>query len=152
MERRAVLATLGSLVALPGCVSDAPDRSTETEPETATDRSTETTTERNTETGRETTPEECGWPEFCEGSKLVEVTVSSRFSGSVVLEAGCRDEDVEMRPGETKTLERQVDAETCDVALYVDDRKAYADTIQSYESTTLRVDSGGNVHAETVEL
>ena len=69
-----------------------------------------------------------------------------------MLEAECRDENVEVRPGETRTITRQVDAETCDVVLYVNDREAYADTIQDYESTTLEVNSKGEVFDETIEL
>lgn len=132
MERRAVLAFLGTFIALPGCVSDVSERSPESEPNTTTD--------------------ECGWPQFCEGSTMVEVIVSSGLSGDVVLEAGCRDEDFEIRPGGTKTIKRQVDAETCDIAIYIDDQEAYKDIIQDYESTTLTVNSSGEVDAETVEL
>lgn len=131
MGRRAVIAALGSL-ALSGCVNDASERGNETE--------------------LDTTTEECGWPAFCEGSKIMEVTVSSSFSGAVVLEAECRDGDFVIRPGESKTTERQADAETCDVVLYVDGREAYNDTVQNYESTTLTIDSSGEVDAETVEL
>lgn len=132
MERRELLGFICPLVALSGCVSDPAESGPGSESRTTTD--------------------DCGWPQFCEGSTIVEVFVSSRFSGEVVLEAGCRDEDVEVRPGETKTVTRQVDAEACDIALYVDDREAYADTIQDYESTTLEVNSNGEVFDETVEL
>ena len=132
MERRAVLAFLGTFIALPGCVSDVPERSPESEPNTTTD--------------------ECGWPQFCEGSTMVEVRVNFGFSGDVVLETGCRDEDFEIQPGETKTIKRQVDAETCDVAIYIDGQEAYRDTIQDYESTTLTINASGEVDVETVEL
>lgn len=132
MERRELLAFICPLVALPGCVSVPSESGPESESGTTTD--------------------DCGWPQFCEGSTIVEVFVSSGFSGEVVLEAECRDEEFEIRPGETKTVTRQVDAEACGIALYVNAREAYSDTIQDYESTTLEVNSNGEVFDETVEL
>lgn len=83
---------------------------------------------------------------------MVKVTVNSRFSGEVMLETGCRNESSKIQPGETEIIARKVDAETCDIALYVDDREAYNGTIYDYESTTLRVNPGGGVERETVEL
>lgn len=83
---------------------------------------------------------------------MVNVTVDAGFPGEVLLETGCRDEDFRIQPGETETVARQVDAETCGIALYVDDREAYNDTIHDYESTTLRINSRGEVDDETVEL
>ncbi|AFK17898.1 hypothetical protein E6P09_03885 [Haloferax mediterranei ATCC 33500] len=132
MNRRKALVSLGSLVFAPGCVSDGSEETTETESDTTTD--------------------DCGWPQFCDGSKMVEVTVNTGFSGEVVLKPGCRDEDIEIQPGETKALTRQVDAEECAITLYVDGEEVYHDTIQDYESTTLRVGSSGEVTAETIEL
>lgn len=132
MERRGFLASLAPFIVFPGCVSDASKRSPEGESSTTTD--------------------DCGWPQFCKGSTIVEVRVSSRFSGEVVLETECRGESFEIQPGETKTITRQVDAETCDIALSVDNQEAYSDTVQNYESTTLEVNSSGEVYDETIEL
>ncbi|KAB1193607.1 hypothetical protein GJR96_09170 [Haloferax sp. MBLA0076] len=131
MKRRRVLAVAGSLVALSGCTSDASTRRSEDDAETT---------------------DECGPYQLCEGSEMLRVFVSPAFSGAVVLDAGCRDEEFEIRPGEGKTLRREADAETCDVTLYVDGQEAYSDTIQDYESTVLRVESSGEVDEETVEV
>lgn len=163
MERRAVLASLGTFVALSGCVSDESEGNPEGELTTTEDELTTTTngepistTEGDLSTTTEgdpsTTTDDCGWPQFCEGSTMVEVIVSSGFSGDVVLETGCRDEDFDLKPGDTKTIERQVDAETCDVTLYIDGRKEYDATIHDYVSSTLRVDSSGEVDEERKEL
>ncbi len=83
---------------------------------------------------------------------MVEVAVSGGFSGEVVLKPACREGDVELSPGETETLTREVDAETCDVTLLVDGEVAYDERIQDYEFVTLRVGSDGEVTVETVEL
>lgn len=131
MERRDLLAFLGPLLVLPGCVSNVTERSPEAE---------------------RTTTDECGWPQFCKGSTIVDVMVSTRFSGEVMLEAECRGEDFEIQSGETKTITRQADAETCNVTLSVNNEEAYNATIQDYESTTLEVNSHGEVYKETVEL
>ncbi|MCO8267886.1 hypothetical protein NKF06_15145 [Haloferax sp. AB510] len=147
MQRRRVLASLGSLALLSGCLGNPSISSSET---------TETTTAPDSETTESgqtaTTTDECGWPQFCEGSKMVEVTVSGGFSGKVVLKPACREGDIELSPGETKTLTRQVDAETCDVTLLVDGEVAYDERIQDYEYVTLRVGSNGEVTVEGVEL
>ncbi|KTG28000.1 hypothetical protein AUR66_12640 [Haloferax profundi] len=131
MKRRQVLAVAGSLVAFSGCTGGASTRSPENDVGTT---------------------DECGSYQLCEGSEMLRVFVSSAFSGEVVLDARCRDEEFEIQPGEGKTLRRDVDAETCDVTLYVDGTEAYSDTIQDYESTTLRVNSSGDIDEETVEV
>ncbi|WP_058826878.1 hypothetical protein [Haloferax sp. Q22] len=129
MQRRRVLASLGSLALLSGCLG-SPSESGQTA----------------------TTTDECGWPQFCEGSELVRVRVSGGFSGEVVLKPACREGDVELSPGETKTLTRQVDAETCDVELLVDGEVAYDGRIQDYEYVMLRVGSNGKISLQKEEL
>ncbi|KAB1187864.1 MULTISPECIES: hypothetical protein [Haloferax] len=124
MKRRRVLASLGSLVALSGCTSGL----------------------------SEPASDECGEFQLCEGSQMVRVFVSPEFSGEAMLDAECRDKDFELQAGDSKTIRREVDAETCPVALYVDGQRRYRDTIQDYESTTVRVNSSGEVEVETVEV
>ncbi|ELZ90354.1 hypothetical protein [Haloferax sulfurifontis] len=134
MQRRRVLASLGSLAFLSGCLGGPAESSSETETETAT------------------TTDECGWPQFCEGSEMVEVAVNGGFDGEVILKPACREGDVELSPGETVTLTRQVDAETCDVKLLVDGEAAYDERIQDYEYVTLRVGPNGEITRRKEEL
>ncbi|RDZ66098.1 hypothetical protein C5B90_07060 [Haloferax sp. Atlit-12N] len=148
MQRRRVLASLGSLALLSGCLGSPSASSSETTTETTTAPDSETTESGQTAT----TTDECGWPQFCEGSELVRVRVSGGFSGEVVLKPACREGDIELSPGETETLTRQVDAETCDVKLLVDSEVAYDKRIHDYEFVTLRVGSNGEVTVEGVEL
>lgn len=152
MERRAFLTALSPLVVLPGCVDDGSGRPSETEPPAPEPNASDSTTTEPTETEPTATTDECGWPQFCEGSTMVEVSVSASFSGDVVLVPGCRDEEVAVQPGETVTVTREVDAEECDVTLYVDDEEVYSRHIPDYESTTLEVDADGAVHEETMVL
>lgn len=89
---------------------------------------------------------------MCKGSTIVGVFVSAQFSGGVVLTAGCRDENFEIQPGETKTLTRQFHGETCEIALSVDSDKAYQANIQDYVLTKIDVVSNGEINVETIEV
>ncbi|RDZ43157.1 hypothetical protein C5B91_13585 [Haloferax sp. Atlit-10N] len=152
MQRRGVLASLGSLALLSGCLGGSDESSSETKTETKT-ATTTTANPETTESGQAaTTTDECGWPQFCEGSELVRVRVSGGFSGEVVLKPACREDDVELSPGETETLTRQTDAETCDVTLLVDGEVAYDERIQDYEFVMLRVGSDGDLTLQKEEL
>ncbi|WP_424007532.1 hypothetical protein [Haloferax denitrificans] len=146
MQRRRVLTSLGSLALLSGCLGNPSESTPETTTTTATDSET-------TESGRPaTTTDECGWPQFCEGSEMLEVTVNGGFDGEVVLNPACREGETELSPGETETLIRQVDAETCDVKLLVDGEVAYDERIQDYEFVTLRVGPNGEITRRKEEL
>lgn len=142
MQRRQVLASLGSLALLSGCLGGPAESSTET----TTTTGTNTSESESTESGRAaTTTSDCGRTEFCEGSELVRVRVDDGFSGEVVLNPACRESDIELSPGETETLIRQADAETCDVELLVDGEVAYDGRIQDYEYVMVRVGSDGEI-------
>ncbi|MFC7129863.1 hypothetical protein [Haloferax chudinovii] len=146
MHRRRVLASLGSLAFISGCLGDPTESSTETTTETTTTTTTTATDSETTESGQAaTTADDCGWPQFCEGSELVRVRVSGGFSGEVVLQPACREDDIELSSGETVTLTRQVDAETCDVTLLVDGEVAYDERIRDYEFVMVRVGSDGDL-------
>ncbi|QOS10306.1 uncharacterized protein HfgLR_00760 [Haloferax gibbonsii] len=150
MQRRRVLASLGSLALLSGCLGSPSISSSETTTETTTTTAPDPETTESGQTA--TTTDECGWPQFCEGSELVRVRVSGDFSGEVVLKPACREGDIGLSPGETKTLTREVDAETCDVTLLVDGEVAYDERIQDYEYVMLRVGSDGDLTLQNEEL
>lgn len=90
------------------------------------------------------------WPEMCEGSTLVEVTVDRALEGEVVLSAECREEDRSLTPGSTETIERDEESESCSITLYVDGEGAYSDDVPGYQRTSLTVTETGEIEAEHV--
>jgi len=87
---------------------------------------------------------------MCEGSAVVTVDVSSEFSGTVELEADCRGEDRHLEPGESTSVEREADAESCQVRLLVDGEEAYSEDIPGYRRVTLTVTATGDVEKEAI--
>lgn len=150
MNRRRFLSFSALSISVSGCIAGTPGGETETDSPTSnpteTPGNTATETERPSPDGE--TPE-C-WPSMCEGTTLVEVVVNADFSGSVVLEADCRGEDVPIQPGESVEIVRTEDAESCGITLFVADEQAYSDDIEGYESVTLTVRSNGDVDEEFV--
>jgi len=92
------------------------------------------------------------WPSMCAGTQIIEVDVNSAFSGTAVLEASCRDDPLDVSPGESADIVREVDAESCGVTLFLDDEQVYSDNIEGHTSVTVRVRSNGNIDVETVLL
>lgn len=92
------------------------------------------------------------WPSMCEGTQIIEVDVHSDFSGTAVLEAGCRSEAVTIRSGESVQIRREEDAEKCGVTLHIDDEKVYGEYVEGHASVTVTVDSDGEVDEERVML
>lgn len=121
-------------VSLAGCTQATPESGAETE----------TPSPEYTEPG-------C-WPSMCAGTQIVEVAVDSGFSGTVVLEASCRDESVPVRSGESVQIRREADAEECGVTLFIDDERVYGDRISGHASVTLTVSENGEVDEESVVL
>lgn len=97
------------------------------------------------------TPESC-WPRMCAGTALVKVRVDESVSGDVVLEADCREADRDIEPGETGSVERTEEGESCLVRLSIDDDEAYNESIAGYQRTTVTVTASGDIEIETVVL
>ncbi|WP_459194928.1 hypothetical protein [Halosimplex sp. J119] len=157
MNRRRFLAATALSASLCGCRTrgsetpashDETENSTPTETETATDIPTTATTQPTSPAP--TATDDCQWPDMCEGSQIVEVDVSSRFSGDVTLEADCRSEAFAVEPGESVLVERKQDAESCRVRLLVDGEEAYSEDIPGYKRVTLTVGSDGEVEVEGI--
>ncbi|WP_151102238.1 MULTISPECIES: hypothetical protein [unclassified Haloarcula] len=144
MERREVPVSVFSVGFLSGCMKDG------TGSTTPTNTSTESTTPTNTSTT--TTSTDTCYPEFCEGSIIAEVDVDASFSGTAVLEAACRQRSYELQSGDSVTIIRQVDGETCDITISVDGQTVFDRNIQDYVSLSLRVGPDGNVSESIVEL
>lgn len=89
---------------------------------------------------------------MCEGTQIVDVHVHSGFSDSAVLGVGCRGDDVTLRPGESVQIRREEDGEDCGVTLYIDGEKVYGEHVEGYVSSTVTVDSDGDVDEERVML
>lgn len=110
----------------------------------------------NSEDGVETethSPEDAEpgcWPSMCAGTQILEVDVHSGFSGTVVLKASCRDETISLQSGESVQIVREKDAETCGVALFIDNEQVYSKRIDGHTSTTVSVKSNGEINEEGV--
>ena len=113
-------------------------------------------TQWNSEGGAETeahSPEDTEpgcWPSMCAGTQILEVDVHSGFSGTVVVKASCRDEMISLQSGESVQIVREKDAETCGVALFIDDEQVYGKRIDGHTSTTVTVRSNGEITEEGV--
>lgn len=92
------------------------------------------------------------WPSMCEGTQLIEVDISSSFSGSAVLEPSCRSDTLELEAGESVQLRRESDGEECGVTLFIDDEQAYSEYIEGHVSVTVTVESDGAIDEERVML
>ena len=93
----------------------------------------------------------CG-ESMCKGTQIIEVHVSSDFSGTAVLGVGCRDEDITIQSGDSVQIIREEDGEDCGVTLYLDDEKVYGEYIEGHASITVTVNSNGEVEEEGVML
>lgn len=91
-----------------------------------------------------------GIAEMHEGSPLVEVTVDTGFSGTVRLEGDCRNDAVEVPPGETASFTRDSDGEECSVNLAIDSETRYETHVLGYQSYFLTVDADGGIDEEVV--
>lgn len=91
-----------------------------------------------------------GIAEMHEGSPLVEVTVDTGFSGTVRLEGDCRNDTVEVPPGETASFTRDSDGEECSVSLVIDSETRYETHVLGYQSYFLTVDADGGIDEEVV--
>lgn len=150
MNRRRFLSTSALAMSLSGCLGGHFGDGTESPSaaSNATETPRTTATETETPSPGATTPE-C-WPSLCEGTTLVEVVVAQGFSGDVVLNADCRDEEFSVRPGESVQIDREADAEICDVVLSIDGERAFSDTVEGYEVVTLTVTADGDVDDEWI--
>ena len=92
------------------------------------------------------------WPSMCQGTQIIEVRVSSEFSGSAVLETSCRDEAASILPGESVNIVREEDGEECGVTLSIDDEPVYDDRVEGHTSVTVTVGPTGGVDVERVML
>lgn len=88
--------------------------------------------------------------EMTEGSPLVEVTVDPEFSGTVHLEGDCRDDGIELAPGEKAAFTRTRDGEECAVRLEIDTETRYETYIRGYESYSLTVEADGEIDEEVL--
>jgi len=164
MKRRRVLAAVALSVSAGGCLGDGTDGQGDTgspiPSPTGSEQAQTDTTEMGTETDPETeaetdTPPSEGavpgcWPNMCEGTQIVAVTVSAGFSGPVVLEAGCRGETVSLQGGESARIDREEDGERCPVTLSIDDEQVYHEEVGGYERVTISVDANGDIETEWV--
>ncbi|MGM0397830.1 MAG: hypothetical protein ACQEQY_02440 [Halobacteriota archaeon] len=140
MQRRHLLAGLGAgLVSLAGCTGREGDDPTTTETPTTTDP-------EPTETPTPTSD-----PSILDvGTLLMSVLVEFGFSGEVVLEADCRDEEYVLEAGDRVELVREEDGESCPVRLLIDGEAAIDRTVQGYEEHAVTVTEDGEVRVETV--
>ena len=81
---------------------------------------------------------------------MIGVTVEEGFSGTVVLEADCRDEASQLEPGDELRIEREYDDEDCSYDLRVDGESARQETVDATESVKLRVTESGSIAGATV--
>lgn len=164
LSRRDVLrlGTAGLAGSIAGCSLRSSGESTPTSTATrtpppsgtATPTDTATTTDTPTATDAATPapggPGDCEWPDMCEGSQIVQVTVSAEFSGDVVLHPDCRDEEFAVEPGDSVGIGRQVDGEECAITLTADGETVHSETVEGHEQVTLTVTADGDVQKESV--
>jgi len=157
MNRRRLLAAAALSASVSGCTTREPEtpRATgedESTPPTKSETPTEipSTASMQTSSPAPTEIDDCQWPDMCEGSQIVEVDVNWEFSGDVTLEADCRGEAFDVESGESLLVERQRDAESCQVRLFVDERAAYREDIPGYKRVRLTVGPDGEVDVEAV--
>ena len=81
---------------------------------------------------------------------MIEVDVHPGFSGTVVLEASCRDDPVSIHSGESVQIVREEDGETCGVTLLIDEEEVYDNRIDGHTSVTVTVSSDGEIDEEGV--
>lgn len=89
---------------------------------------------------------------MCAGTALVPVRVDESFSGAVVLEADCRETDLDIERGETGSVERTKEGESCTVRLSIDGEEEYNDSIPGYQQRPVTVTASGDTEIETVVL
>ena len=85
-----------------------------------------------------------------EADAMLAVTVEEGFTGTVVLEADCRDEPSRLEPGDELRIERDDDDEDCSYDLRVDGKSVRRETLDPTESVKLRVTERGSVAGATV--
>ncbi|WP_224271095.1 hypothetical protein [Haloprofundus salinisoli] len=141
MNRRQFLSISALSISLSGCIEGDFGGTT---------RNNSTTPKTETLSPEGVTPE-C-WPSMCKGTKLVEVFVALGVSGDVVLQAECRGEEFPIRSGESAQLDREEDAETCEISVSIDGEQVYRENVEDYESVTLTVSSSGEVEEERVTI
>ena len=145
MDRRALLSSVAVALSVSGCTdNDSPSRSDG--PPNHTERTTTNPTDPDPST------DSCAWPDMCEGTKLVELTVSSEFSDPVVLDAGCRDGTRTVPPGEAVSLTRRTDAESCDFRLTVDGEELFDSSVSGSETYSVTVESDGELKTSVAVL
>ncbi|UWG51617.1 Uncharacterized protein AArcCO_2325 [Halalkaliarchaeum sp. AArc-CO] len=86
------------------------------------------------------------------GTRIVEVVVRDGFSGTVVLDPGCRDVEVRVSPGERNDLTRENAGETCTIELRSDDELLFETRVADYESLELTVRADGEVAVHAVAV
>lgn len=133
-SRRTFALTLLAL-GIPGCTRD--------------DAGVEGRSTDSAEDDSDRSPGDC-WPEMCEGSTIVEVTVDRAYEEEVTLAAGCREEDRSIPPGSTETIVRDEESESCAITLYVDAEIAYSDDVPGHQRTSLTVTETGEIEEELV--
>ncbi|AHF55879.1 hypothetical protein HISP_16441 [Haloarcula hispanica N601] len=142
MKRRKIITSTLSVIFLSGCTTDSNDQytlnSTSTEP-----------TPNSTSTGSTPSAGDC-YPQFCRGTKLVDVVVDADFSGTVVVEAACRERSYKLQSGDSITITRKVDGESCDIIISANNQTVYNQTIADYVSISLRVGPDGNVSRSAI--
>jgi len=87
---------------------------------------------------------------MCEGSQIVVMEVNGEFSGDVTLEADCRGEAFAVESGESLLVERERDAESCRMRLFVAGEAAYDEDVPGYKCVTLTVGPDGKVDVEAI--
>ncbi|MFC7204486.1 hypothetical protein ACFQJC_13245 [Haloferax namakaokahaiae] len=131
MKRRGVLALIGAVAFLPGCLGDVSEGDAESPTADA---------------------DECDVMEMCEDSTIVEVYVDRDYSQQVVLDAACRAEEVEVEPGETVRIERETNGESCDIRLSTNGTVVFDRGIPGHQSTRIRVTGAGEIDEETIVI
>ena len=92
------------------------------------------------------------WPSMCQETVIIEVRVSSGFSGPALLETSCRDEADSILPGESFHIVRAEDGEECGVTLSIDDERVFDERVEGHASVTVTVGPSGGVDVERVML
>ena len=157
MNRRRFLAATALSASFSGCATRDPETppaagGAEGTSSTKSEIPTEipTTASAQTSSPAPTATDDCQWPDMCEGSQIVVIEVNWAFSGDVTLEADCRGEAFAVESGESLLVERERDAESCRIRLFVAGEAAYDEDVPGYKRVTLTVGPDGEVDVEAI--
>ena len=124
MKRRILLSTAPLLIGISGCIEGS---------------------EENAQTDRDNEV----WPA---GANLVSIYVNEGFSSKLILEADCRDGKFSIEPGESLSIDREIDGESCRFQLLHDDEVIYDGHVSGATSYSLSVEEDGEIISDPAEI